>query len=312
MIRIGLLGAARIAPKAIVAPVSKRDDCTITAVGARDQAKASAFIETHELNAGPAGYEQVCTDPNIDMIYCALPPSAHLKWVSLALEQGKAVLCEKPFAMNADEARQIVDIAKRHDAIVMEAFHYYFHPAFQKVKEVIPNLGTLLEFSGIFNAEIKNLPGELRYVPELGGGGLMDLGCYPLHVFRSLIGEPEIVSATGLFEGGVDISIDAQLKCGETIGRIRSDMRGPKTVQFRLVGSRNTLTFQGFVAPQESYSIKIHNRFVQNKIEVKPAVTYDAQLDHFINLMAGADPMLPPEDAILQMAAIDKIYALAR
>jgi len=105
MTRIGLLGAARIAPKGIISPAAKRDDCEIVAVGCRSREKGLQFVADNDLAAEVMDYESLCTHPDLDMIYIALPPSEHAHWACLAMENGKAILCEKPAAMGIDDAR---------------------------------------------------------------------------------------------------------------------------------------------------------------------------------------------------------------
>lgn len=113
MIRMGILGAAKIAPKAVIDPVSRRDDCEIVCVAARDGAKARAYADEHSIPEIAESYEALIARPDIDLIYNALPPNRHADLSIAALEAGKAVLCEKPFAMNAAEARAMVDASAR-------------------------------------------------------------------------------------------------------------------------------------------------------------------------------------------------------
>ncbi len=316
MIKAGLLGASRIAPKAFITPAKARGDIQIVAVGCRDAGKGRDYIRHNELgDAVCAGYEAVCTDPAIEAVYCALPPSAHLEWVGLALENGKAVLCEKPFSMSAAQAKQMADVSKKTGALLTEGYHYCFHAAFKFVEAQLSEgaIGDIVSFRGEFSHTIPNVPGELRYKKALGGGALMDLGCYPLHAFRQLIGEPDIKSATQVITGDVDSAMTAQLACGPVSGEIICDM-GPDAsgkVRLDITGTNGRVTYDGFVAPQTGHKITVQRGDTVTEHAIDGLSTYRAQLDAFAAALRGEGRTLPPSDAVLQMQAIDKIYAAA-
>ena len=198
MIRMGILGAAKIAPKAFIESATRRDDCEIVCVAARDSARASAYAAEHGIPEIAESYEALIARPDIDLIYNALPPHRHADLTIAALEAGKAVLCEKPFAMNAAEARRMVEASRRTGRPLVEAYHYRFHPMFLNVLEQVQSgaIGKLCAIRSEFSVAIKYRPGELRHDPALGGGALMDLGCYALHWARIVAGsEPAVRSA---------------------------------------------------------------------------------------------------------------------
>ena len=326
MIRAGLLGAARIAPKAFITPAKARGDIDIVAVGSRSADKAQTFIAQNALpKARAVSYEAVCTDPSVDIVYCALPPAAHLEFVSLALENGKAVLCEKPFSMTADEAQIMADISARTGVFLMEGYHYFFHPAFKFLSAQIAKgaIGDVTGFRGEFSHPIPNSPGQLRYLRALGGGALMDLGCYPLHAFRQLIGEPDIVSASAVMTGDVDSAMTAQVKCGDVPGEIICDMGpqaagvvhvelGARTAQEdgeRVLIASGQIVFDSFVAPQNGHNIAVSTGGQTQNYEIEGLSSYAAQLEAFVTALGDSGHPLSPADSVLQMRAIDEIYA---
>src|SRR5436190_3202456 len=136
-LRIGILGAARIAPSAILKPARAVDDVEITAVAARDADKARKFAAKHDIPRVVATYDELVADPDIDAIYNPLPNGLHGRWTVRALEAGKHVLCEKPFTANADEAVAVAEVATTSGRVVMEAFHYRYHPLTQRAVEII-------------------------------------------------------------------------------------------------------------------------------------------------------------------------------
>src|SRR5580698_4876826 len=127
MYRIGLLGASKIARGAVIAPAKVNPDFEVVAVGARDATRARAYADEHGIAHVSGSYAELVRRDDIDVVYNALPPAGHAEWSIAALEAGKTVLCEKPFAMNAGEAKAMVDAAERTGQLLIEAFHYRFH-----------------------------------------------------------------------------------------------------------------------------------------------------------------------------------------
>ena len=127
-LRIGILGAAKIGPKALIVPARLRSDVEVTAVAAREETLARAYADRHGIPRVLPDYEAVVGDEDVDVVYNPLPMSLHGRWTRAALEAGKHVLCEKPFTANGDEAAEVVAVAERTGLVVMEAFHYRYHP----------------------------------------------------------------------------------------------------------------------------------------------------------------------------------------
>ncbi|WP_369061330.1 Gfo/Idh/MocA family oxidoreductase [Caulobacter sp. 73W] len=313
MLRIGLLGASKIAPKAVLPPIALRDDVVVTAVAARDLGKAQAYAAQHGIATAVEGYEALIARDDVDLIYNALPPAAHLEWTQRAAAAGKHMLCEKPFAMTAAEARAMVDVAEAAGVVLIEAFHYRFHPMMTRALEVMASgeLGRVLGAEAVFDVVIPKREGELRWIREQGGGALMDLGCYPLHALRTLLGvEPAVRSATARWDGGVDAALGAELDFGGTPARIHCDMEATeRKILLRIDGDKASMTLASFVHPyRDDGGLRIGDRWEP----AVPMTTYAAQLDHVIEVLAGrATPLTGGRDAIATMTAIDAIYAAA-
>lgn len=317
MLRIGLLGASRIAPTAVIIPAATRDDVTITAVAARDPARARAFAETHGIAGLADTYAELIARDDVDLVYNGLPPAGHAEWTIAALEAGKAVLCEKPFARNASEARAMVAAAERTGRPLIEAFHYRFHNVVRRAEDLVRSgaLGQIHRASAVFQVTIPRTTGDLRWSAEQGGGALMDLGCYPLHLMRTLLGEePQIREARGEFEGGVDAQITAALAFPSGARADISCSMVPETRDARATigGAKGRMEIINFLAPQ--YGCKFITTIAGETVEhpVDGPTTYEAQLAHVVDVMSGrARPLTGGADAIANMAAIDKIYELA-
>jgi len=315
--RIGLLGASKIAPPAVIAPAKDNPDFEIVAVGARDPDRARAYAETHGIAHVVGSYDELVRLGEIDVVYNALPPQGHAAWTIAALEAGKTVLCEKPFAMNAAEARRMVDAADRTGQTLMEAFHYRYHRVILDAEALVRGgtLGRIKRATAVFNVNIARSADELRWRAELGGGGLMDLGCYPIHALRTLLGEePTVVSATGEFEGRVDVKISAELQFpGGAQGQVACAMvaEAPNAT-LTLEAERGKLEIVNFLAPQMGCRF---TTTIDGETTVRPTdgpTTYQAQLAHLGEVLSGrATPLTGGADAVANMTVIDAIYAAA-
>jgi predicted dehydrogenase len=319
MIRIGILGAAKIAPKAILEPARKRTDCRVVAVAARDPERATAFAAEHGIQHVADSYDALIARDDIDLIYNALPPHRHADVSIAALKTGKAVLCEKPFAMNADEAGEMAEAARQADRPLIEAFHYRFHPAFERVLSIIRggHIGDIVSMESDFSVSIPYRPGELRHTLETGGGALMDLGCYSIHMLRTVTGlEPSVASAQCHCDRpGVDISTHARLNFGGDVsGAVMTSMSETVTrrILLHVEGSHGSVTFTNPVHPHRGHEI-IVQRYGQTTTETVPGdVTYEHQLAHVIDVLAGrAQPLTGGTDAVANMQVIDAIYRAA-
>ncbi len=195
VVRIGVLGAARIAPAALLKPARNVARAEVVAIAARDPARAEKFATKHGVPAVFADYMALIDAPDIDAIYNPLPNGLHAQWTTAALEAGKHVLCEKPLTANAAEAEQLGAVAQRTGRVLMEAFHWRYHPLAQRMVEIVRGgeLGPLRHVSASLCFPLP-LFSDIRYRYDLGGGALMDAGCYTVHIVRTLGGEePEVV-----------------------------------------------------------------------------------------------------------------------
>lgn len=318
-LRIGILGAARIAPVALIGPARTTGVAQVVAVAARDPARAQAYAAEHGIPHVAAGYEALIAHPEVEAIYNALPASRHADLTIAALEAGKPVLCEKPFAMNLGEARRMTEAAEARGLVLMEAFHYRYHPLFARVLDIIADgeIGDVRRLEAVFSTSIEATATELRYDPALGGGALMDLGTYCLHWVRTVVGaEPEIRSASAMIGAtGVDISTQAMLTFPRgVVADISCDMAGPVRATLEIEGLEGRLKVINPLAPQMGHLIEVTVEGEEARREtVSRDATYDFQLRAFVEAARGGPPPLTGgADAIAQMAALEAIAAMAR
>lgn len=205
-LRWGILGAGGIA-KRVSNDVVKLSDHKLYAVGSRDKAKADEFANNYDIPNRYGSYEELCADPNVDLIYVATPHNFHKEHTLLALDNGKAVLCEKPFTINFSEAKTLVEAARAKNIFLMEGMWSRCFPAMAKVRSLIADgaIGEprILEADFGFRAGVN--PESRLYNPALGGGGLMDVGVYPVSLAHMFFGEPtRITGLANLGSTGVD------------------------------------------------------------------------------------------------------------
>jgi len=317
-LRIGILGAARIAPQALVNPARENAEIAVAAVAARDVSRAWAFAAQHDIPRVHDSYEALIDDPDLDAVYNPLPNSLHGRWTRAALAAGKHVLCEKPFAANADEAREVAELASGSDRIVMEAFHYRYHPIILRVEQIIAS-GELGELTRVEAAMCFPLPkfSDIRYDYSLAGGATMDAGCYAVHMLRTFGGStPEVVSAQAkLRDPRVDRAMTAELRfsAGHT-GRLRCSMWSSDLLRLsaRVVGERGEVRVLNPILPQVFHRLRIRSAAGTRVERFSRRPSYAYQLDAFAAAVLRGEPVkTTPQDAIENMAVIDSIYRAA-
>ncbi len=321
MIRIGLLGASRIAREAIIAPARDVKGTKVTRVAARSTVRAEVYAGEHGIQGVEPDYAALVTCPDVDLVYNGLPPSEHREWTIAALEAGKHVLCEKPFAMDAAEAKEMVAAADRTGRVLIEAFHYRFHPLFLRVLEIV-NAGTIGEVKQVdarFNVPIAYSPGEIRYNKALGGGALMDLGCYSVHWARTVIAEePVVIGATAdRHETGVDVTTEAELEFpGGVKSRVSASMfeglPDGLDAELRIYGNGGMLTVVNPLSPHSGHVLILTSDAGTETTEVAGETTYHHQLAHVVDVIErGITPLTGGADAIANMRALDTIRRLS-
>src|ERR1022692_2086803 len=192
---MGTLGTSRITEAALLEPATNVHDVTVTAVAARDKSRAEAFALGHAIPAAYGSYDELLADTDIDAVYNPLPNSQHGPWTLKGIAAGKHVLCEKPFASNAEQAEQVVAAASAAGLVVMEAMHYRYHPLIQRLRELVTELGPVQHLQ-CWTSFVITDPDDIRYDYDLAGGALMDGGCYAVDCLRLLGGgEPSVSGA---------------------------------------------------------------------------------------------------------------------
>ena len=317
-VRIGVLGAARIAPTALIAPARDNAEAEVVAVAARDRGRAAAYAAKHGIATVHGSYEDLLADPSIDAVYNPLPNALHAQWTLAAIEAGKHVLCEKPFTSNAVEAQTVADAADKSGLVVMEAFHYRYHPLAARLTEIIESgeIGTLKHVQAALCFPLPKFS-DIRYNRELGGGAMMDAGCYALHMTRLLGGgEPTVVSAQAkLHKPDVDRAMKATLAFpGAHTGSLVASLWSSDVLKITASaqGTKGRVDVFNFVMPQAYHRLTVRTATGKRVERLSKRPTYSYQLDAFCDAVLRGKPVLtPPSDSVRNMTVIDDIYRKA-
>ncbi|MYU09971.1 Gfo/Idh/MocA family oxidoreductase [Streptomyces sp. SID8361] len=320
-LRIGILGAARIAGLSIVGP-ARVCGHRLVAVAARSRGRAEAFAAEHGVERVLDSYADVIDDPEVEVVYNPLANGLHGPWNLAALAAGKHVLTEKPSASDAEEATEVRDAAAEAGTVFMEGFHYLFHPVTRRLHELLGS-GELGELRHVETTVAMPAPpgSDPRWSLPLAGGALMDLGCYSLHAQRTLApwagGPPRLVTARGGARGGapdVDEWLDAELAFpGGATGSARCHMaHGDWRMSFRVVGSRGEATAVNFVQPHLDDRVLVRTPAGERTEELGKRSSYTYQLEAYATHLRHGTPLpLDAEDALTTMSLIDACYRAA-
>jgi predicted dehydrogenase len=320
-VRWGILSTANIALKRFIPGAMASHNGVVAAIASRDAARAREAATRLGIARAYGSYEELLADPEIDAIYNPLPNSLHAEWTVKAAAAGKAILCEKPLAVDAAEARAMIEACRAHDALLMEAFMYRFHPQHARVRALIDEgaIGELRAVRTAFTFMLEPFPAaNVRLQAGLAGGALMDVGCYAVNASRMLFGEePQWASAQWDFreEFGVEVTLAGIL--GFSGGRTATFDCG-----FRAAG-------QGYyLAAGTKGQIEVLNAFVPAATEVSVLVTdaagrreerlpgvdqYQLEAEEFADALLSRRPLrIPADDAVGTLRAIEALHRSAR
>ncbi|RJK97989.1 Gfo/Idh/MocA family protein [Vallicoccus soli] len=320
-LRIGVLGAARIAPRALVAPAHETG-ARLVAVAARDRSRAEAFAAEHGFERVVGSYEEVLADPEVELVYVPLANGLHGPWNLRAVRAGKHVLSEKPFASDAVEAEEVVAAARGAGVRVVEGFHYAHHPLVRRVLELVGSgeIGALRHVEAHVDIPAP-ADDDPRWSLELAGGAFMDLGCYALHVVRLLAaaagGAPRVVAATARERDGhpgVDerLAVDLELPGGATALASCDMAAAGVRMSLRVEGTAGELSAPDFVLPHGDDRLVVRSAREERVERLGTRSTFTYQLEAVAaHVRDGAPIVTDADDAVAQARLVDACYAAA-
>lgn len=317
----GILSTARHFEKIMLPAFRQARDTKLAAIASRDGERARTFAQQHLIPTSYASYEALLDDPNIDAIYIPLPNNLHKEWAIKAAQAGKHVLCEKPIALNAAEAEEMVAAFRETGRILAETFQWRHHPQAAAVKELIEDgtIGDVRLIDAGFSFLIARQD-DIRLDPDLGGGSLYDVGCYPVSLARFMLdAEPLAVTAQAHWtDRGVDDRMVATLEFPDgVLAQINCGFSLPLRRYYEVIGPVGSLLVNRAYNPVGDRASEIvhfgEDRMMIETIRLEAANSYTLMIEDFNRAVAGeAAPRFPAEDAVKNMRVIDALYRSAR
>ena len=312
----GVLGTARIGIEAVVPALQKCRNGEVVAMASRQQAGAEAAAARLGIPTAHGSYEALLADPQVEAIYNPLPNHLHVPWSIRALEAGKHVLCEKPIALNAAEAVQLIQAARlRPELKVMEAFMYRFHPQWAVIRQLLAagRIGRLTTIYSTFAYHNLN-PEDYRNVPEYGGGGLLDIGCYSISSSRWLFGaEPLRVFGDVEYDAtfGIDRLASAILDFGVGTATFTCATQVPRYQRADLYGTQGRIVIEDpFNPPFDGPARGWLHTVDETRPLISPAADqYQLMGEAFADaVLSGTAVPTPLEDAHANMRVLDAVF----
>ncbi|MCK9245545.1 MAG: Gfo/Idh/MocA family oxidoreductase [Anaerolineaceae bacterium] len=312
----GIMGTARIA-KQMIPSINATRNNRVVAVASRDLTRARQFADGLQVPVAYGSYEELLLDATVQAVYIPLTNDEHKPWTIKALQAGKHVLVEKPMALNADEAQEMVGVSVDKSLVLMESFNYRYHSRIQKVLESIKKdeLGRLRFLHSSFSFQLNN-PDDFRLVPAKGGGALYDLGCYCIDLQRLIVGrEPEALQAR-CYQGGsgVDLQMQVSLDFGNQIfGSFDVAFNATFQNMVRILGTEGVMTLEWpFSAKGKNVTTIIERGDDVQRINYRPEDTSQRLVEHFYEVVMKKEvPLYPLSESINNMVVIDAIFQSA-
>lgn len=316
-LRLGILGAARIAIGGIIPAAARTDTVEITAVATRGSEKSRTVRETAREARLFEDYDSLLEDTNIEAVYVPLPNSMHVEWTLKSLAAGKHVLCEKPFSLEAGGAERAVESAREAGLTLMEGFMFRLHPQTLRLKALISEgaIGKVRQAVAQFGHRLDD-PADVRGVGSLGGGSLGDVGCYCVSALRLAFGgEPQRASAFARFdEEGADRELAGVLEFDAGFGVVSSSISSARRERLEIVGSEGTLFLDApFRADKSGGTMEVTRGGETSTETFESADPYRAELEEFAAaIREDRDPAVGPREILGNARAIHALLSSAR
>jgi D-xylose 1-dehydrogenase (NADP+, D-xylono-1,5-lactone-forming) len=325
-LRWGVLGAAGIARSEVIPAIQASSNGRVVALAGRDPARNAEVAPAHGVAETFVSYDTLVASPNVDAVYIPLPNSLHAEWAIKAADAGKAVLCEKPLALDAAQARRVADHFAARKVPLMEGFMYRFHPQNVHVLNLIRDgaIGEVREVRAHLSVDIMAFAaGNIRFDAALGGGSLLDMGCYAVSAARRAVGA-EPIAAAAFFDvdpkSGVDLATAATLEFpGGRSALVSCSFRANGQGFYQVIGTG------GVIEVPRSFIPGLGSRVAKGLVIVsdadgrrtettfEPANHYRLMVEAFAEAVLSGKPVpYSPDDAVNNMRALDAIAASAR
>lgn len=325
VLRIGVLSTADIARKKVIPGMQKAARVQVVAIASRDAARARSVADELGIATAHASYEALLADPEIDAVYVPLPNHLHAEWSIAAARAGKHVLCEKPLAMTAVDAKAMVDAFRDEGRRLMEAFMYRHHPSWKAVQEIVSSgrIGRLTAIQSWFSY-FNDDPTNIRNIREAGGGALFDVGCYAVNLSRMLFGaEPTRIEASITRDPttGVDVLTSAIMEFGAGVATFTCSTRVEDDQRVHVYGTdgRISIGIPFNIPPDRPTQVFVT---AGGDPPLNPDTTvmtfetkdpYAAEAEAFAAAVLDDLPTpVPPDDAVANLRVIERIFEAAQ
>ncbi len=317
---IGILGAARIAPFALIKQAKVIEGVSVVAVAEeyQDAHALEKYAKKHKIPKTYRHFDDLLSDDKIDAVYLPLPIGMHAEWAIQSINAGKHVLVEKPLAANAEQAERVHEVSEKADLIVCEAMHHRYHPLVQRVQEIIATgeIGELRYIKANFSCYLPF--DDFRFNYELGGGAMMDMGCYPISFLRAVTGiEPTVVDArAGLHGKKIDRWMKSTLYFSNACeAEVFVGMRAKRSlfgVSITISGECGKISILNFIKPEIYHRLVVKTDKMKRRETVYGKSTYGSQLEAFIAAArGGSDVITTTQNGVNNQRVIDAIYQKA-
>jgi D-xylose 1-dehydrogenase (NADP+, D-xylono-1,5-lactone-forming) len=316
-LRLGILGAARIALGGIIPAAARTGTVEVAAVATRGGEKSRAVREAAPEARLFEDYDSLLQDASVEAVYIPLPNSMHVEWTLRALAAGKHVLCEKPFSLDAGGAERAVEAARQANLTLMEGFMFRLHPQTLRLRELISGgtVGEVRQAIAQFGHRLDD-PSDVRGVGSLGGGSLGDVGCYCVSALRLVFGaEPGRVSAFARFdEEGADRELAGVLEFDAGFGVVSSSISSARRERLEIVGVEGTISLDApFRADKSGGRMEVTRGGETSTESFESADPYRAELEEFAAaIRENRDPAVGPSEILGNARAIHALLSSAR
>lgn len=317
-VRWGILGTATIGRAAMVPAIQASSNGELVAVASRDAERAFGYATRFGIPNSYGSYDALLRDPRIDAVYIPLPNSLHAPWTLNAIAAGKHVLCEKPMALSESECLEMALAAERTGVRLMEAFMYRFHPQISAALTLLDNgaVGDLHHMHSAFTFRLARAD-NIRFHPELGGGSLMDVGCFCINLFRTFAGEEpvEVQAWARWYPSGVDEAMVGSLRFPSGVtAQFDCSMAMARRETFLLGGTEGSLELpRAFLPGTANTQIVLRRGYSDTDQRTISGVDeYRLMVEHFADcVLTNTTPLFDAREAALNMRAIEALYRSA-
>lgn len=314
-VKWGVLGYARIARTSVIPAINQTENSEFYALASRDRAKLEECRSQFNCAKLYGSYEELLDDPQVQAVYIPLPNSLHQEWAIKAMNKGKHVLCEKPLALTAAECEAMIEAAAKNRVLLMEAFMYRYTDRTKKVQEILASgeIGAIKYINSTFRFFLDR-PNTIKVQPELGGGSLYDVGCYPVNFVGMVTGKlPQSYAVECTLENGVDVIFSAVLRYSDgVIATINSGFNAFREMRSEVIGIKGRLEIPETFMGDAGY-INVITAEGTRQVPVAESDRYALEVADFAAaVLEGRTPMLSLDESLRNARLIEGLMELVR